>query len=87
MRWISWRNYREVYTDDTGRRLSERVIDHSDCDKNSHVLKQCIEKEHKFLSLEDFMILGTTYEMKNFWRKISESLYIKENNQIPEVIF
>ena len=32
---------------ETGRRLSESMIDHSGCDKNSHVLKHCIEKEHK----------------------------------------
>ena len=69
---------REDYIGETGRGLSERVIDHSGRDKNSHVIKHCNEKEHKLPSLEDFMILGANYKNK-FRRKISESLYIKEN--------
>ena len=32
---------REDYTGETGRRLSERVIDHNGRDKKSHVLKHC----------------------------------------------
>ena len=35
---------REDYTGETGRRLSERVISHSGRDKNSHILKHCLEK-------------------------------------------
>ena len=62
---------REDYIGETGRRLSERVIDHSGHDKNDHVPKQCIEKEHKLPSLEDFIILGTNCNNK-FRRKISE---------------
>ena len=54
------------------------MIDHSGPNKISHVLKHCIEKEHKLLSLEDFMTLGTNYRKNKFRRKISESLYIKE---------
>ena len=44
---------REDYMGETGRRLSGSMIDHSGCDKNSHVLKHCIEKEHKLPSLEE----------------------------------
>ena len=51
----------ENYIGETGRRPSERVIDHSGRDKTSHVLRQCIEKEHKLPSLKGFMILGTNY--------------------------
>ena len=69
---------REDSIGETGRRLSERVIDHSGRGKNSHVLKQCIEKEHNLLSLEDFIILGTNYKKNKFRRKISASLYSKE---------
>ena len=60
---------RENYIGETGRRLSERVIDHSGRDKQSHVLKHCIEKAHKLPSLEDFMILGTNYRKNKFRRK------------------
>ena len=61
---------------ETGRRLSERVIDHRE--KTRHVPKHCVEKEHKLHFLEDFMILGTNYRKNKFRRKISELLYIKE---------
>ena len=47
---------REDYIGETGRRLSERVIDHSGRDKNSHVLKHYIEKDYKLPSLENFII-------------------------------
>ena len=69
---------REDYTGETGRRLSERVIDHNGRDKKSHVLKHCIENDHKLPSIEDFTILGTNYKKIKFRRKIAESLLIKE---------
>ena len=69
---------REDCIGETGRRLSELVIDHNGRDKNSHVLKHCIEKEHKMPSVKGFMILGTNYKKKKFRRNISGSLYIKE---------
>ena len=70
---------REDCIGEAGRRLSGRVIDHNGRDKSSHVLKHCIEKEHKVPSVKGFMILGTNYKKKKFRRKISRSLYIKEN--------
>ena len=69
---------RENYIDETGRRLSERVIYHGGRDKNSHIVKDCIEKEHELPSLKDYMILGTNYKKNKFRRKVPESLYIKE---------
>ena len=51
------------------------MIDHSGRDKNSHVLKQCNENEHKLSCFEDFIILGTNYKKNKFRRKISESLH------------
>ena len=69
---------REDYTGETGRRLSECVINHSGSDKNSHVLKYWIKKEHKLPFLEDFMILRTNCKKSRFRRKLSDSLYIKE---------
>ena len=38
------------------------MIDHSGRDKNSHVLKHCIKKEHKLRSLKKFMILRTDHK-------------------------
>ena len=53
---------REEYIGETGRVLSERVIDYSGRDKNSHVLKHCIKKEHKLRSLKKFMNLRTDHK-------------------------
>ena len=60
---------REDYIGATGRRLSEFVIGHSGRDKNSDLLKRCIEKEDKLPSLEEFMILETNYKKNKFRRK------------------
>ena len=69
---------REDCMGETRRRLSECVIDYSGHDKTSHVLKHCIEKEHKLPSLENFMILTANYKKNKFREKISESLYMTE---------
>ena len=58
--------------------MRERVIDYSGREKNSHVLKHCIEKEYKLPLLEEFMIWGTNYKKNKFRRKISNLLYIKK---------
>ena len=43
---------------ETGRRMSERVIDHNGRDKNSHIFKHSVEREHRPPSLQEFSILG-----------------------------
>ena len=73
---------REDYIGETRRRLSEGVIDHSGRDKNSHVLKHCIEKKHKLHSLEDFIILGTNYKKSKFRRKISVTVYQEKSSSL-----
>ena len=70
---------REDYIGETGRRLSERVIDHSGRDKNSHVLKHYIEKDYKLPSLENFIILGANYK-KNKYRRKFQSYCISRKN-------
>ena len=68
---------REDYIGETGRRLSECVIDHSGCDKNYHVLKHYWKGAQIAFSWR-LIILRTNYKKNKFRRKISESLYIKE---------
>ena len=70
---------REDYIGETGRRLSERVIDHSGRDKNSHVLKHYIEKGYKLPSLENFIISGANYK-KNMYRRKFQSYCISRKN-------
>ena len=74
----------ENYIGKTGRRLSERVIDHSGRDKTSQVLRQCVEKEHKLPSLKGFMILGTNYNKNNFRVTVyqGKTLIMKHSREI-----
>ena len=60
------------YVGETGRRLSERVIDHNGQDKNSHLFKHSIEKEHRLPSRQEFSILGGNYHKNTFCRKVAQ---------------
>ena len=48
----------EDYTGETGRRLIERVKDHSGKDSKSHLFKHAMETNHKTVTLDDFKIIG-----------------------------
>ena len=67
------------YNGEIGRRLAERVKDHSGRDKDSHMYKHSVEQEHPTVKLSDFTILSQGYKLRKFKRKISEALFIKEN--------
>ena len=47
------------YVDETARHISDRVIDHSGRNKNSHVLKHQIEKEHVCLQYKIFKVISS----------------------------
>ena len=44
-------NCNESYVGETGRRLLERVTDHNGQDKNTHIFKHSVEREHRPPSL------------------------------------
>ena len=67
----------ENYIGETNRRIVERIQDHNNRDKNSHLLKHAREKGHTHVWENDFKILGNNYQ-SNIKRKISESLYIRQ---------
>ena len=67
----------ENYIRETNRRIVERIQDHNDRDKNSHLLKHAREKGHTHVWENDFKILGNNYQ-SNIKRKISESLFIRQ---------
>ena len=48
----------EDYTGETGRRLIERVKDHSGKDSKSHLFKHSMEANHETLTLDDFKTKG-----------------------------
>ena len=53
-----------------GRRLSDRVIDRNGQDKNSHIFRHSVEREHRLPSLQEFSILGGNYRRDKFRRKV-----------------
>ena len=68
----------EDYTGEAGRRLIERVKDHSGKDSKSHLFKHSMETIHKTLTLDDFKIKGKGYRRSKFRCKLAEWLQIKE---------
>ena len=72
-------NCNEGYNGETGRRLTEKVHEHSGKDVNSHVSKHSIKTNHPTVTIDDFRVLKTSYRQKKFSRKLSEALFIKQN--------
>ena len=64
----------ENYVGKTGRRLSERVIDHNGRDKNSQISKRSVGREKRSPSLQEFSILGSNYRKNKFRVKLSHYL-------------
>ena len=68
----------EDYTGEPARRLSERVLDNNGRDTKSHLVKQAIEKCHKYPKIVDFNIIAKGHRNNTFKQKIAVSLLIKE---------
>ena len=71
-------NCNENYIRETSRRLSERVIDYNGRNKNSHIFKHSVEREHRPTSLQEISLFGGNYHKNKFCRKVAESLLIKK---------
>ena len=70
----------ESYIGETGKRISERIIDHAGRNSNSCVYKNCIETGHRSPDINDFKIIGSKFRKNVFKRKIAETLLIKQLN-------
>ena len=57
---------------------TERVLDHNGRDAKSHLVKDAIEKCHKYPKIEDFKVIGKGYRNSTFKREVAESLLIKD---------
>ena len=66
------------YVGETGRHISERIMDHNGRDVNSHLLKHHMEKKHQYPQNKDFIILSSSFQNNVVKRKISEVLWIKD---------
>ena len=49
------------YVNETPRCISERVLDHSGRDKNSHILKHQIKKEHPCPQYQNFKVISSGF--------------------------
>ena len=56
----------ENYIGETGRRISERIIDHAGRDSKSYVYKHCIETGHRSIDINDFKIKGSSFRKDVF---------------------
>ena len=73
------KNCTESYNGETGKRLIERVNEHSGKDINSHMFKHSIAVNHPTVTLDNFTVFSSGYRNRKFKWKVSESLLIKQN--------
>ena len=65
-------NCNDDYVGETGRCISERIIDHNGRDVNSHLLKHHMEKEHQCLENQDSVTLSS-----GFWSNTVKKRFLK----------
>ena len=70
-------NCNETYTGEIGRRFSERIIDHSGRDDQSHLCVHAEKSGHENVNINHFEILSNDYKDNKFKRKLAEALHIK----------
>ena len=70
----------DKYIGEAAKRISEKVLEHTGKDINSHLYKYSIKTGHQTLQISNYQIIGNGYG--NNWnkRKIAEALLIKELN-------
>ena len=68
----------ENYIGETGRRISERIIENAGRDSKSYICKHCIETGHRSPDVNGFKIIGSNFPKNVFKRKIAEALLIKQ---------
>ena len=69
---------RDNYVGETGRRIIERIKDHSGRDHASHMVKHNIESSHTDVNTANFKIIDMNFSNNKRKRKIAESLWIKD---------
>ena len=65
-----------IYLGETGRRTSERVLDHAGRDPNSHLFKNSVESGHPVLDMNNYKIIDKGYEKNATKQKIAEELLL-----------
>ena len=62
----------EDYFGETGRRIIARVADHAGKNKQSHLLKHALTRNHQYVDLSNMKIIDFNFHNNKFKRKISE---------------
>ena len=75
--YVKCPEFHEDYIGEIGRRLHERICDHSGKDSKSHILKLSLGNIHKHVSFEDFRILRHGYTNSNSSRKYRKCCLLK----------
>ena len=65
-----------IYLGETGRKTSERVLDHAGRDPNSHLFKNSVESGHPVLDMNNYKIIEKRYEKNATKQKIAEELLL-----------
>ena len=68
----------EHYIGESGRRIAERVKDHSGRDHKLHILKHSLETGHGHVISSDFSIISKNFNENKKKRKVAEWLLIKQ---------
>ena len=68
----------ENYISESGRRISERIIDRNGRDQTSHIFKHSSRKCHQHFHINSFEVIGNGFKNISFTRKVSEALLIKQ---------
>ena len=66
------------YVGETGRRITERIKDHSGRDHTSHMVKHNVETSHTDVNTANFKIIDMNFSNNKRKQKIAESLWIKD---------
>ena len=64
----------DEYVGETTKHISERVLDHSERDQNSHVIKHQTEKEHSCPQYGNFKVISSGFRNNTKKRKLSGAL-------------
>ena len=70
----------DYYTDETGRRLNERVIDHNERDKMSHLYKHLQESNIPVFHWETLRSLLAIFKIKSFKEKLLNHCWLEKHN-------
>ena len=68
----------EDYVVETGSRIIEQVANHIRKDKQSHLFKHALTKNHRHADVSNMKLIDSSFHTNKLKGKISEAIYIKK---------